>query len=141
MPRSVRNRVRAVATAIVLLASASVFSGCGLFAGGPNYDLAGTYTGGVTLQGQAINGDLEITQSGYDLTAAFSAPSMGLQAEGEGRVSDEGTVVMELGYDLECPGTARLSGRVRSDGRRLSGNVEATDCTGTVSGTFSFTRR
>jgi hypothetical protein len=103
-------------------------------------DVQGLWQGSVTVEGQTIDGTLDLTQDGADLGAAFSAPAFGLEAEGGGTVDAEGNVQIILDYNLECPGSAHLNGVLRADGTILSGTVEATDCTGQMLGAFDFQR-
>ena len=125
---------------LVLLVAASA-SACATFGlGGPEYDVGGAWEGNVNVQGQAIPGTLNLVQEGHLLDATFRAPAFDLDASGAGEVDDEGAFWFELAYDMECPGTARLEGTVAEERDRLSGTLEATDCTGTVRGTFRFTR-
>ena len=127
--------LRSVATGLVLASLGGCFLG-----GGSLPAIGGQYEGEVTVQGQGIPGSLALEQSGADLTATFAAPSFGLMAKGEGSVQSDGTISLELSYDLQCPGAAELSGSVSPDGRRLEGTIDASDCTGDVTGTFRFER-
>lgn len=111
------------------------------FGGDSIPDVAGEWVGSVSVEGAALDGTLTIVQSGEDLDVSFSAPSFGVTAEGEGEVEDDGSVWLELDYDLECPGVARFEGTFTDDATRLAGVLEASDCTGSQGGTFSFTRR
>lgn len=108
--------------------------------GGPDHDVGGTWEGSVTVQGERIPGSLAVEQDGFLLHAAFAAPSYGINATGDGEIDDDGVVRLELEYDLQCPGTAVLHGTLSGEDTVLSGNVEATDCTGTAQGTFRFVR-
>jgi hypothetical protein len=99
------------------------------------------WVGGIEADGQPIDGTLRITQTGWDLEVEFASPSIGIRAGGTGTVTDEGEVAMELSYNIECPGTAVLSGTITEGGTRLSGGLSAADCTGNTGGSFSFTRR
>lgn len=101
-------------------------------------DVAGMYDGAFDVEGQAISGTLELRQDGTELVGTFSSP-MGVSADGTGSI-DGDRIRMEFDYTMECPGTARMEGRVRDDGSRISGTFTANDCTGGGSGTFSFTR-
>lgn len=101
-------------------------------------DVAGVYDGSFDVEGQAIAGTLELEQDGTELTGTFSSP-MGVSADGTGTL-DGDRIRMEFNYTMECPGTARMEGRVRDEGSRISGTFTADDCTGGGSGTFSFVR-
>lgn len=123
------------------LALALVVGGCASLGGGPSFpDVGGTYTGGVSVEGQGIDGTLDISQEGPDLAVVFDAPSFGLTAEGQGTLGEDGSARVFLDYDLQCPGRAELVGRFSEDGTQFSGNITAGDCTGQMGGTFSFRR-
>jgi len=87
------------------------------------------------MEGQSIGASLDL-EGDDELDATLSAPSLRLEATGEGTVRD-GRLSFRLSYELTCPGVLTLEGSVDGDGR-LAGALEATDCTGTVPGTFSF---
>jgi hypothetical protein len=127
----------------VALGSAALISlgACATFLGGPSYPaVEGSYRGGVSVEGQGIDGTLEIVQDGAELNVVFDSPSFGLTADGDGTVAEDGTARVFLDYDLQCPGRAELVGEFTDDGTRFSGRVVAVDCTGEISGTFSFRR-
>lgn len=127
---------RALLCGVVLGATAcSVLGG-----GGPAYDLAGPWEGSVTVEGQQLDGALDVEQEGEVLTVVFTSPSTGIEADGTGALAPDGSVTIELAYDMGCPGTARMQGQVAEDGDRMSGRLTATDCNGTMSGTFSLRR-
>ncbi len=135
--REVRGLVAGSLTAAVLVS----LSACAVFGGGPAYpSVAGAYNGGVSVEGQAIDGTLEIVQEGPDLTVVFDAPSFGLTAEGDGSVGVDGEARVFLDYDLQCPGRAELVGEFTDEGTRFAGRMVAVDCTGEINGTFSFRR-
>jgi len=118
-----------------------VVAGCATVGSGPSFpEVAGTYTGGVSVEGQGIDGTLEVLQAGAELQVVFDAPSFGLSAEGSGTLNPDGTARVFLDYDLQCPGRAEFVGRFAADGTGFSGNVMAADCTGEIGGTFSFRR-
>lgn len=100
--------------------------------------IAGVYEGGFEADGQPIDGTLRLEQEGISITGSFESP-LGVSAEGAGEIDGE-EFLMDLTYVLECPGTARLRGRIREDGRLLTGTFDASDCTGGGSGTFRFER-
>lgn len=123
------------------MAAALTLAGCATAGGGPSYpSVDGSYTGGVTVEGQGIDGTLEVRQDGPELSVLFDAPAFGLVAEGAGTVEPDGSARIFLDYDLQCPGRAELAGRFTPDGTGFSGNVTAADCTGQIGGTFSFRR-
>lgn len=130
-------RVRRTAAAVaVLLASACATSGPPQPAVA---DLAGQYTGTVSVEGQTLYGSLEITQEGPALELRFSFPDVALTARGEGTAHATG-FTGEVSYTLTCPGVATFEGTLDPEADRLAGTVRATDCDGTISGTFRFTR-
>lgn len=123
--------------------TAMLLTGCAgfTFTGGPDFDLTGNWTGGVALEGENLEGNLEIDQSNEDLRATFTAAGVGLMSRGNGTVEEDGSFTLTMSYDVECTGTARLDGRFSADPDRLTGSFTATDCTGEASGTFDFRRR
>jgi hypothetical protein len=102
--------------------------------------VAGSYAGSVVVEGQGIDGVLEVQQEGADLTVVFDAPAFGLTAEGRGTLAEDGTARIFLDYDLQCPGRAEMVGQFSDEGTDFSGNIMAADCTGEMAGTFSFAR-
>lgn len=125
---------------VLILALSTLLVGCASF-GAPSYPtVAGEYEGSLSVQGQAIDGELSIEQAGNALQAVFIAASLGLRAEGEGFVDTDGAITLTLQYDLQCPGTARLSGNLNDEGTEITGRLDANDCTGDISGTFVFRR-
>ncbi len=127
---------RVFGTPALLLAT-----GCAtLGIGGAVPGVAGVWEGSAEVQGQLFEGALEVEQNGSALTAVFRAPSFGLVAEGYGQVESDRSIVLVLGYDLQCPGEARLEGRVSPTGDRITGRIEARDCTGEVVGSFDVVR-
>lgn len=137
-----RHRLARTVRAAVVAIAAWTLTACGALhlGGGARYDLAGSWEGSFTAEGQRMPGTLEVRQSGRALEVFFVSPGFDLEAAGEGEVDDEGSFWLELDYDLQCPGNALLEGTVSDDRAGLSGTLEATDCTGTVSGSFSFGR-
>lgn len=103
-------------------------------------DVSGEWSGFVSVEGQGIDGTLVLEQDGESLDAVFQAPSFGLAAEGTGTVSADGRVAIELTYNLQCPGQARMAGDLSADGMAMDGQLEAGDCTGSMLGSFRFTR-
>ncbi len=103
-------------------------------------DVSGAWTGYLSVEGQGLDGTLQIEQDGGELSVVFEAPDFGLRAEGAGSVSAEGEVAVTLEYDLQCPGTAELAGLRSDDGLVLDGSLSASDCTGSSAGSFSFRR-
>ena len=103
-------------------------------------DVAGLWTGFISVEGQRVNGTLDLGQEGGDLVAVFDAPEFGLVAEGTGSITAGGEIVLRLTYDLQCPGTADLTGRRSTDGAVIDGALTAADCTGSSEGSFSLRR-
>ena len=113
----------------------------GCFVGGTSYpDVDGRYQGTVVVEGQAIPGTLDLVQDGPALGVVFDAPSLGLQARGTGRVSEDGAARARVEYNLQCPGVAELNGDFGADASTFRGSVTASDCTGELSGVFDFSR-
>lgn len=102
--------------------------------------VAGAWTGGVTVEGQTVPGTLTLAQDGAVLSASFVAPAFGLSAEGGGTISSDGGIEVQLNYDMQCPGTATMRGTLNDAGNSISGTVQASDCTGQMVGAFDFTR-
>lgn len=107
----------------------------------PVVSLAGSWTGTISMEGQPLAGTLMIRQNGAELDATLTAPSFGVEARGDGEVEQGDRVELELAYDVQCPGTARLSGEILDGGTRMVGSVTASDCTGSARGDFRFDRR
>jgi hypothetical protein len=102
--------------------------------------LDGNYNGSLTIMGQQLFGSLSIAQDGERLDLTFRFPEVGLQASGDGAVSDEG-FTGKVSYAVTCPGEATFDAvKDREDGT-LSGTVSTSDCEGTNSGTFRFSPR
>jgi hypothetical protein len=115
--------------------------GCALSAcsairfGGAGGRLEGFWSGSLLIEGQSIASSL-VLEGDAELEATLSAPSLRLEAEGEGSAQAD-RFSLTLAYELTCPGVMTLAGTVQG-GTRLAGELEARDCTGTVQGTFSF---
>jgi hypothetical protein len=114
--------------------------GCATFGGGGVPDVAGHYQGAVVVEGQTIEGELEVVQVGPALTVIFQAPSFNLRATGDGQLQDDGSARIQVDYDLQCPGVAEMSGDFVEDARVFRGSLVATDCSGELAGTFEFSR-
>jgi hypothetical protein len=133
--------LRRAAAVLVVFLLAACAGGPSAEAPAPTYpDVSGVWLGGVDVEGQTIDGTLELTQDGSDLEAVFTSPGVGLTAEGSGTISADGEVRIVLGYNLQCPGTAEMLGDRSADGQTLSGLVQASDCTGQIEGAFDFRR-
>lgn len=114
---------------------------CATLGGGPSFPaVEGTYAGGVSVEGQGIDGTLDVMQDGPELSVIFEAPAFGLVADGAGTLEEDGTARVFLDYDLQCPGRAEMAGSFSEDGTTFSGSITAADCSGQMGGTFSFSR-
>lgn len=102
--------------------------------------LAGQYTGSITVEGTLLPASLVITQEGADLTIQFSVPDLGAVAQGTG-VAHAERFSASVPYEINCPGEASFEGRLEEDGRALTGSLTARDCDGTMNGTFRFSRQ
>ncbi len=102
--------------------------------------LAGTYSGTLTVDGQALAGTLVIEGQGANHTFTFTFPEVGLVANGTGGPTESGFRA-DVPYSMTCPGNAVFTGRIEDEGQRLVGTFEANDCTGTMRGNFNFTRQ
>lgn len=127
-------------TGVLLVLALTVGACSAIRFGGPDHDMSGTWQGSVTIQDQRIPGSLSVEQDGFILQAGFAAPDFDLNATGEGELDDDGDVRLDLVYNLECPGTAVLEGTLSDDDTLFTGSIEATDCTGAITGSFRFTR-
>lgn len=128
------------ATKICALLAVLVLTACAGASGPTMMDVAGTYAGGISVDAADIDGTLEITQIGTELTAVFDAPSFGVRAEGTGTIIGD-MIELSLRYNIECEGVATLTGRILAETMRYTGDITASDCTADMAGTFSFTRR
>ena len=98
-------------------------------------DLAGSYTGWMTVEGNDLQVALVLTQQGDTLSVRLSVPDLGSVTQGSGTVDAEG-FVLQVPYDLGCPGQATFRGQQDGESRALRGSVQAADCNGTMSGSF-----
>ena len=116
-------------------------SACAALGGGPDYpEVAGHYAGVVVVEGQTIEGELEVVQVGPALTVIFQAPSFNLRALGDGQLQADGSARLQVEYDLQCPGVAEMTGDFTEGARNFRGSLVATDCSGELAGTFDFAR-
>ena len=106
----------------------------------PVPSLGGAWTGFLSVDGENLDGTLEIQQTGSELTMVLVAPGFDLTASGTGRVGRGGDITADLRYETQCPGVARLRGSLEADGLAISGPLTVEDCTGSASGTFLFNR-
>lgn len=105
----------------------------------PPISAAGSWAGSWEVEGQEIQGTLDMLQSGSNLSARFTSETLG-EATGSGKVEDEDRVRLELAYHTQCPGRAQLNGRILDQEARFRGTLVASDCTGDAAGSFAFTR-
>ncbi len=103
-------------------------------------NLNGAWTGFLSVEGENLDGTLQIQQTGSVLSMVLEAPGFELRASGTGRVGPEGGITADLQYETTCPGVARLRGSLEADGLAMSGPLTVEDCTGSASGTFLFNR-
>lgn len=80
---------------------------------------------------------LELRPTGGRTVRAILQLSSDWVAEGKGNRRGE-EVRLELSYDSGCPGIMTLTGLWDPGLFRLTGEVQAADCTGQADGTFSF---
>jgi len=141
-PTSFRRIPSLAGILLVALMAAGCASGGGApESAGPTFpQVAGEWSGSITVQGEAVPGTFLITQSGADLEGTFRAPALELVASGSGAVLPDGSVSMSLSYNLQCPGTATMTGDLSTDGTQISGTLLASDCTGNIDGSFRFSR-
>ncbi len=126
---------------ILLLTSGCASAGGSSESAGPSFpQVAGEWTGSISVQGEAVPGTFLITQTGADLEGTFRAPALELVASGSGAVLPNGSLSMSLSYNLQCPGTATMTGALSTDGTQISGRLLASDCTGNLDGSFRFSR-
>ena len=121
------------------IGAAVVLWGCATFGGGVP-DVGGHWAGIVVVEGQTLEGELEVVQVGPALTVIFQAPALNLRATGDGQVHDDGSARLQVEYDLQCPGVAEMSGDFTDGERSFRGSLVATDCSGELAGTFDFSR-
>lgn len=97
----------------------------------------GSYLGFLEIEGGRVDGRLTVSDmAGGDFRGSFESTA-GLIASGQGRTGGHG-FQLELAYAGDCPGTMVLTGRWESATFRITGSVQASDCTGAAAGTFLF---
>ena len=96
------------------------------------------YNGSIEIEGDPVPSTLRIHQVGSALTSRMTASDIGMTADGAGTV-DGSNVELTMAYGVGCSGTARLVGRVAKTTFLYAGRIIASDCTGDVEGSFSFT--
>jgi len=95
------------------------------------------YQGFLEMDGGRVPAALELVREGRrDVRAALQATS-GLLADGEGELRGR-TLSLDLSYEGDCPGRMSLEGEWNQDERTYEGSVQASDCTGSGRGRFSF---
>ena len=100
--------------------------------------LADVYRGSLEIEGERISSTLLIHQAGAALTSRMTAFDLGMAADGIGTL-DGTTVELTMAYGATCAGTASLVGRIAETTFQYTGRIIASDCTGEVNGSFSFT--
>ncbi len=99
----------------------------------------GRFEGFLEIEGGRVEGALTLTSSGPLAFDVLFESLPDLVARGPGRLRDR-WVRLELSYGGACPGRMKLDGRWEEELGRLTGSVEASDCTGVAGGTFLFIR-
>jgi len=95
------------------------------------------YHGSLELDGGRVQAGLEIgMRGGRDAWGALETIT-GLRADGAGRLRGN-NLELSLAYGGDCPGTMVLDGEWNREAGSFIGSVEASDCTGTASGSFQF---
>ncbi len=102
--------------------------------------LSGSYSGNITVDGNVLPARMTVAQDGANLLLEFQVAEIGVATRGEG-VAHADRFTGRVPYEILCPGTAEFEGRLEEDGRVLAGTLRATDCDGTMNGTFRFTRQ
>jgi hypothetical protein len=102
--------------------------------------IAGEYTGSLSVEGNLLPASLVIMQDGTNLRLQLSVSDLGIATEGTGVVHDD-RFSASVPYEINCPGEASFEGRMEEDGRALTGSLTARDCDGTMPGTFRFSRQ
>lgn len=126
---------------ICFMAACASVGGGGDTDTGPSYpQVAGEWSGSITVAGEQIPSTLSITQAGADLQLVTRIPALELNTQGQGTVLPDGGMRGSFSYNLECPGEAELVGSLSSDGTTLGGTLLASDCTGDLEGTFRYRR-
>ena len=100
-------------------------------------DLPGTYSGWMTVDGNDLQASVSLTVEGDSVTVRLSVPDLGSVTQGQGRIEAEG-FSFQVPYDLGCPGQATFRGQQNAETRVLSGSIQASDCNGTMAGSFRF---
>jgi hypothetical protein len=103
-------------------------------------ELPGTYSGWMTVEGSDLQATVSLTLEGDSILVRLSVPDLGSVTQGQGRVEAEG-FSFQVPYDLGCPGQATFRGRQDGESRVLSGSIQASDCNGTMAGSFRFSPR
>ncbi len=99
--------------------------------------LPDVYTGSLKLEGDRVPSTLHIHQAGAALTSRLTASDLGMAADGTGTL-DGSEVELTMAYGAACTGTAKLIGRIAETTFLYTGRIIASDCTGDVEGSFSF---
>jgi hypothetical protein len=153
--RRVRKHQRSTLDPARVLAALTITSliGCQVIGGGPGrptrdrspeapgaeFDPAEgeVYQGYLEMDGGRVQAALQLVRDGRRrVRGAFQGVS-GVVADGEGVLRGE-TLSLLLTYGGDCPGRMELEGVWDRGAKVYEGRVEASDCTGSSSGTFSF---
>lgn len=100
--------------------------------------LPDVYRGSLQIEGERVSSTLYIQQAGAALTSRLTASDLGMAADGTGTL-DGTTVELTMAYGAACAGTAMLVGTIAETTFQYTGRIIASDCTGDVEGSFSFT--
>lgn len=106
----------------------------------PVVQMAGTFAGTLTVDGNVLPARMTVTQTGPTLGMRLNVAEVGIASEGEG-VAHPDRFTGRIPFQLTCPGEAVFEGFLEEEGRVLRGTVRATDCNSTMNGTFRFTRQ
>lgn len=107
----------------------------------PTLELAGNYSGSMTVDANFLPATLTVTQEGETIQIRLSVPDLGAVTQGTGTAGTE-RFTFRVPYELNCPGEATFEGRVDEEGAQaLVGTLRAVDCDGVLNGTFRFARQ
>jgi len=132
----------------LLMLSAAVL--CAACAGTPGpgdagypYNTAGTYTGVFVVDGQPLDGTLQLeTESGGSVTGSVRVPMMGIRGDFEGTLV-ENQLTFEVTYhnpETGCEGVASGTATVGEDGATIEGPMRVSECGEVMSASLRFRR-
>ena len=117
-----------------------VLGGCALFpSGGVLPSGGGTYQGYIQVEDQELWATMRLAPSGDEIAGELRIRE-GPSAAGMGEL-DGDRLFLGLRYAGDCSGQLVLRGDFRNGGEEISGDVQAADCTGQMTGTFTFHAR